>query len=539
MSPTSTPSASRSSRPQQNTGQNTGQKTGQAQGHRKGLPGQKSVTGRSRQHTKPTATDLVPKPDLFASFEQGGEPDLTATFADLGLSPRLVRELENQGILHPFPIQAATIADCLDGRDLLGRGRTGSGKTLAFSLPLLTLLSVNKAPRRPGRPRALVLAPTRELAIQIKTVMDPYARVLGLSTTTIFGGVGPNPQIKALRAGVDIVIACPGRLLDHLGDGHASLDSIEVTVLDEADHMADMGFLPDVKRLLDRTPRNSQRLLFSATLDNGIDALVKQYLHDPVLRSVDPVETVESKMTHHVLQIAPDDRVAVLRDLAAAPGRLLAFTRTKHGAKKLTQMLIKAGVPSVELHGNLSQNARTRSLEAFREGSVSALIATDVAARGIHVDDIELVVHFDPPVDHKAYLHRSGRTARAGAEGKVITFMTSSQKSEVAMLAKRAGISPITTSVAVGHPLLLELAPGERRFVEPSLAAPKTPLPNGPSRPPKRSGSGSEGAPWTRGSGGGAGGSGSGRAGQSRPPSRAGGGSSSRSGSSTRGSSGR
>jgi superfamily II DNA/RNA helicase len=448
---------------------------------------------------------------MFASFDQGGEPDLTATFADLGLSPRLVRELENQGIAHPFPIQAATIQDCLSGRDVLGRGRTGSGKTLAFSLPLLSLLAATKTPRRPGRPRALVLAPTRELAIQIKAVMDPYARVLGLSTATIFGGVGPMPQIKALRAGVDIVIACPGRLLDHLGDGHASLDSIEVTVLDEADHMADMGFLPDVKRLLDKTPRNSQRLLFSATLDNGIDSLVRQYLHDPVLRSVDPVETVESKMTHHVLQVAPDDRVAVLRDLAAAPGRLLAFTRTKHGAKKLTQMLIKAGVPSVELHGNLSQNARTRSLEAFREGTVSALIATDVAARGIHVDDIALVVHFDPPVDHKAYLHRSGRTARAGAEGTVITFMTSSQKSEVAMLAKRAGISPITTSVAVGHPLLQQLAPGERRFVEPSATPPAQARPTGPSRPPRgagRSGSQSEGAPWSRGSGGGTGGGG-------------------------------
>ncbi len=409
-----------------------------------------------------------PKVDLFASFDTGTPPDLNATFAELGMPERLVRELMKQGIDRPFPIQAATMADCLAGRDVLGRGRTGSGKTLAFVLPVLTRLANSTSARRPGRPRALILVPTRELAVQIKTVADPYAHALSLNTTTIFGGVGAAPQIKALRAGVDIVIACPGRLDDHINGHFCSLDAVEITVLDEADHMADMGFLPSVKKLLDRTPRNGQRLLFSATLDNGIDTLVRQYLQNPILRSVDPAEAVESKMTHHILQVGADDRVNVLRDLAAAPGRVLAFTRTKHGAKKLAKTLTASGVPAVEMHGNLSQNVRIRNLEAFRSGVASAMIATDVAARGIHVDDVALVVHFDPPVDHKAYLHRSGRTARAGAEGTVITLMASSQVAEVKDLAKRAGISPTITHVSVGHPLLQELAPGERVFVDPS-----------------------------------------------------------------------
>ena len=362
------------------------------------------------------------------------------------------------------------MADCLAGRDVLGRGRTGSGKTLAFVLPLLTRLAANPVQRQAGRPRALILVPTRELAIQIQTAMDPLAKLLNLRTATIFGGVGPVPQINALRAGVEIIIACPGRLDDHIMGKHARLDSIEIVVLDEADHMADMGFLPVVKKLLDQTPADTQHLLFSATLDNGIDTLVNRYLHNPVLRTVDPVESVEVKMSHHVFGVAADDRFPVLRDLAAAPGRIIVFTRTKHGAKKLTKALITSGVPTVELQGNLSQNLRTKNLEAFRSGEASALVATDIAARGIHIDEVALVVHFDPPVDHKAYLHRSGRTARAGAEGTVITMMLDSQTSEVRDLTRKAGISPTITTVTPVHPLLQDIAPGDRVFVEPKLA---------------------------------------------------------------------
>ena len=425
--------------------------------------GEQSAPPR-RQNTQPQ------KADLFASFETGPTPNLDASFEELGVPVVLVRALHNAGIERPFPIQAATMADCLAGRDVLGRGRTGSGKTLAFVLPMLTRLAAHPVARQAGRPRALILVPTRELALQIQTAMDPLAKLLNLRTATIFGGVGPVPQINALRQGVEIIIACPGRLDDHIMGKHARLDSIEIAVLDEADHMADMGFLPVVKKLLDQTPADTQHLLFSATLDNGIDTLVNRYLHNPVLRTVDPVESVEVKMTHHVFAVAADDRFPVLRDLAAAPGRIIVFTRTKHGAKKLTRALITSGVPTVELQGNLSQNLRTKNLEAFRSGEASALVATDIAARGIHIDEVALVVHFDPPVDHKAYLHRSGRTARAGAEGTVITMMLDSQTSEVRDLTRKAGITPTVTTVTPTHPLVQEIAPGERVFVEPKLA---------------------------------------------------------------------
>ena len=412
------------------------------------------------------------KANLLASFDTGEAPNLEATFAELGVPASIVRALLDQGIETPFPIQAATMADCLAGRDVLGRGRTGSGKTLAFVLPVLTRLAATPTVRRQGRPRALILVPTRELAIQIHTAMAPFAKLLSLRATTIFGGVGANPQIEALRQGVDIVIACPGRLEDHVRSNYARLDAVEITVLDEADHMADMGFLPVVKKLLDQTPQHSQRLLFSATLDNGIDAIVQRYLHDPILRSVDPVESVEEKMTHHVFAVSEADRFGVLRDLAAAPGRIMVFTRTKHHAKKLARTLVTAGVPTVELQGNLSQNIRTRNLETFRSGRATALVATDIAARGIHIDEVALVVHYDPPVDHKAYLHRSGRTARAGAEGTVITMMLESQTAEVRDLTKKAGIAPTITRVTPLHPVLRQVAPGERKFVEPVVEVP-------------------------------------------------------------------
>ncbi|MFD0787012.1 DEAD/DEAH box helicase, partial [Micromonospora azadirachtae] len=328
------------------------------------------------------------------------------------------------------------------------------------------------SPRLPGRPRALILAPTRELATQIEATIAPLAAALSLRTLTIFGGVSARPQVSALRAGVDILIACPGRLADHVSSGHAILDAVEITVLDEADHMADLGFLPVVRRLLDKTPPRSQRLLFSATLDAGVDVLVRRYLSNPVTHSVDSAKSPVAAMTHHVLRVRHDDRLPVLIDLTAAPGRTLVFTRTKRGAKKLTSQLVASGVPAVELHGNLAQNARTRNLAAFSAGDARALVATDIAARGIHIDDVTLVIHADPPAEHKAYLHRSGRTARAGASGTVVTLMTDEQVTDVRNLTRQAGINPTITELRPGDSLLTELAPGERRFVTPPPATP-------------------------------------------------------------------
>lgn len=390
------------------------------------------------------------------------------TFADLGLPAALTKALAAFGITEPFPIQAATLPDALAGRDLLGRGSTGSGKTYAFVLPLLARLAKSAPPLRPGRPRALILAPTRELATQIEAAMAPLAQALSLRTLAIFGGVSIGRQASALRAGVDVLVACPGRLEDHIASGRAHLDAVEITVLDEADHMADLGFLPAVRRLLELTPRSGQRMLFSATLDGAVDVLVRRFLNRPVTHSVaSPLSPVTS-MTHHMLHVSHADRLPVLVDLAAAPGRTLVFTRTKHGAKALTRRLVAAGIPAVELHGNLAQNARTRNLDAFANGTATALVATDIAARGIHVDDVSLVIHADPPVEHKAYLHRSGRTARAGNQGTVVTLVPEDQISEVQALARRAGIKPITTRLRVGDPLLAEIAPGERSFVKPS-----------------------------------------------------------------------
>ncbi|MEU4218880.1 DEAD/DEAH box helicase [Actinoplanes sp. NPDC026623] len=390
-----------------------------------------------------------------------------SSFTDLGVPTQLAAALAARGITSPFPIQAATLPDSLAGRDVLGRGRTGSGKTYAFVLPVLARLAESKAPRRPMRPRALILAPTRELATQIEATLAPLAEGLGLRTLTVFGGVGANPQIRGLKAGVDVLVACPGRLADHLQQGYASLDSVEITVLDEADHMADLGFLPVVRRLMDATPREGQRMLFSATLDGGVDVLVKRFMHKPVTHHVDSAAEAPIEMAHHVLHVRHDDRFPVLVDLVAAPGRTVIFTRTKRRAKTLTRQLVQAGVPAVELHGNLAQNARNRNLSAFSDGSAQTLVATDIAARGIHVDDIALVIHADPPVEHKAYLHRSGRTARAGAQGTVITLMTDDQQSDVRDLTRKAGIKPTTSKARPGDALLAQLAPGERTFSAP------------------------------------------------------------------------
>ena len=384
-------------------------------------------------------------------------------FADLGVPSSLVQILEQQGISTPTPIQAATLPDSLAGRDVLGRGRTGSGKTYAFLLPLVARLDASKMPAMPRKPRALILAPTRELVGQIEASLAPLAKATGLTTRTVFGGVGQNPQVTALKKGVDIVIACPGRLEDLMGQGYADLSNIEVTVLDEADHMADLGFLPGVRRIMDKTPQQGQRMLFSATLDKAIDVLVKRYLSQPKTHEADSAQSPVATMQHHVLHLSREQRVPVLVDLASAPGRTVVFTRTKHGAKALARQLNKSGVPSVDLHGNLSQNARTRNMELFHSGKATTLVATDIAARGIHVDDVALVIHADPPTEHKAYLHRSGRTARAGNEGTVITLMTDEQQRDVRDLTRQAGIKATTTKVnGPGHAMLEQLAPGVR-----------------------------------------------------------------------------
>ena len=365
---------------------------------------------------------------------------MTTTFADLGVPQSLTDALTAVGITSPFPIQIDTLPDTLAGRDVLGRGKTGSGKTLAFSIPLAARLA--SAPRHRARPTGLVLAPTRELASQITATLQPLAKVYGRTVTTIFGGVSQNPQVAALNAGVDIVVACPGRLEDLMRQRLISLDAVQITVLDEADHMADLGFLPGVTRILTATPAGGQRLLFSATLDNGVDKLVKRFLRNPVSHAVDPASSPVPAMTHHVFHVtgAAEKRDLVHR-LASGADRRILFMRTKHQARKLARQLTEAGVPSVDLHGNLSQNARDRNLAAFSAGTARVLVATDIAARGVHVDDVGLVVHVDPPAEHKAYLHRSGRTARAGSAGDVVTIVLPEQRQDAAALLRKAGIT--------------------------------------------------------------------------------------------------
>jgi superfamily II DNA/RNA helicase len=398
---------------------------------------------------------------------------LHASFADLGVPGRLVEALTGTGVTVPFPIQAATLPDALAGRDILGRGRTGSGKTLGFSIPLAAGLADGFTSA--GRPRGLVLVPTRELASQVQAVLVPLAQAMDLTVATIFGGTGQNAQVAALRNRVDIVVACPGRLADLIEQGHCHLGDVEISVLDEADHMADLGFLPVVRRLMEATPADSQRMLFSATLDNAVDVLVRRFLSDPAVHSVDSVTAAPSAMVHHLLTVAPGDRVGVVAELAGGTQRSLVFTRTKHGAQKLARQLDRAGVSVAELHGNLGQGARERNLASFASGTARVLVATDIAARGIHVDGIGLVIHADPPAEHKAYLHRSGRTARAGADGVVITLQTPAQSADVRGLMRRAGVSPLSASASPGSALLRSIAgPPAARVASGGLSAAAT-----------------------------------------------------------------
>jgi len=361
------------------------------------------------------------------------------SFNDLGVHSAILPALKSAGITAPFPIQTATLPDAIAGRDILGRGQTGSGKTLAFGLAMITRLANRKA--EPFHPIGLILSPTRELAMQISDAIAPLARFVNLNTQVVVGGLGYSKQIQGLRRGVPIVVATPGRLLDLIKKEGLRLDKVEITVLDEADQMADMGFLPVVKEILGQTKENGQRMLFSATLDRDVDSLVKRFLKEPKTHSVASVAKSEGKMAHHVLVMEPSDKDKITAQIAARNGRTIFFVRTKHGADRLAEKMLRVGVPVGALHGGKSQSQRTRILEAFKAGRTTALIATDVAARGIHVDDVSLVVHVDSPESHKDYLHRAGRTARAGAEGVVVTLATHSQRRSVHGMTAKAGIT--------------------------------------------------------------------------------------------------
>jgi superfamily II DNA/RNA helicase len=367
----------------------------------------------------------------------------------------LVAALAEAGIITPFPIQAATLPDALAGRDILGRGQTGSGKTLGFSIPLAARLADGYTSA--CRPRGLVLVPTRELASQVQAVLAPLARAVGLSVAAIFGGASQHPQVAALRNRADIIVACPGRLADLIEQGHCHLGDVEISVLDEADQMADLGFLPVVRRLLDSTPPEGQRMLFSATLDNAVDVLVRRFMNHPAEHAAGPAEA-PAAMVHHLLTVAPADRAGVVAALTGGDNRSLVFTRTKHAAHQLARQLAAAGIPAAELHGNLAQNVREQNLASFASGSVRVMVATDIAARGIHVDGIDLVIHADSPAGHKAYLHRSGRTARAGAGGTVITLQTPAQAGDVRALMRKARVVPLAAIVTPGSALLRSIA---------------------------------------------------------------------------------
>ncbi|GAA1391215.1 DEAD/DEAH box helicase [Kitasatospora putterlickiae] len=370
------------------------------------------------------------------------------SFDELDLPKALLSLLARKGLTAPFPIQAATLPNSLAGRDVLGRGRTGSGKTLAFGLALLARTAGRRA--EPNHPLALVLVPTRELAQQVTEALTPYAHAVRLRTATLVGGTPIRRQSWTLSRGAEIVVATPGRLKDLIQRGDCRLDQVGITVLDEADQMADMGFLPQVTEILDQVAEGGQTMLFSATLDRNVDRLVRRFLNDPVTHSVDPSAAAVSTMEHHVLQVHNSDKDATVAHIAARDGRVIMFTDTREGADRLVHLLLAQGVKAAALHGGKTQPERTHTLEQFRTGGVSALIATNVAARGIHVDGLDLVVNLDPPTDHKDYLHRGGRTARAGESGTVVTLVLPGQRRSAARLMTSAGITPVTTRVLAG-----------------------------------------------------------------------------------------
>ncbi|MFD5337538.1 DEAD/DEAH box helicase [Streptomyces hawaiiensis] len=373
-------------------------------------------------------------------------------FADLDMPGELLAALGTQGVTVPFPIQAATLPNSLAGRDVLGRGRTGSGKTLAFGLALLARTAGQRA--EAGQPLGLILVPTRELAQQVTDALAPYARSLKLRLATVVGGMPIGRQVSALRGGAEVVVATPGRLKDLIDRGDCRLNHVAITVLDEADQMADMGFMPQVTALLDQVRPEGQRMLFSATLDRNVDLLVRRYLSDPVVHSVDPSAGAVTTMEHHVLHVHGADKHTATTEIAARDGRVIMFLDTKHAVDRLTEHLLNSGVRAAALHGGKSQPQRTRTLTQFKTGHVNVLVATNVAARGIHVDNLDLVVNVDPPTDPKDYLHRGGRTARAGESGSVVTLVTPNQRRSMTRLMAAAGIVPQTTRVRVGEEAL-------------------------------------------------------------------------------------
>ncbi|HLL37341.1 MAG TPA: DEAD/DEAH box helicase [Streptomyces sp.] len=373
-------------------------------------------------------------------------------FADLDMPGELLAALGSEGVTVPFPIQAATLPNSLAGRDVLGRGRTGSGKTLAFGLALLARTAGQRAEAR--QPLGLVLVPTRELAQQVTDALTPYARSVKLRLATVVGGMSIGRQVSALRGGAEVVVATPGRLKDLIDRGACRLDQVSITVLDEADQMADMGFMPQVTALLDQVRPEGQRMLFSATLDRNVDLLVRRYLSDPVVHSVDPSAGAVTTMEHHVLHVHGADKHTATTEIAARDGRVIMFLDTKHAVDRLTEHLLNSGVRAAALHGGKSQPQRTRTLTQFKTGHVNVLVATNVAARGIHVDNLDLVVNVDPPTDHKDYLHRGGRTARAGESGSVVTLVTPNQRRAMTRLMATAGIVPQTTQVRAGEAAL-------------------------------------------------------------------------------------
>ncbi|MGW2472464.1 DEAD/DEAH box helicase [Streptomyces sp. NPDC001665] len=401
---------------------------------------------------------------VVAEAAEASEP--TVTFADLGLPEGIVRKLAQNGVTTPFPIQAATIPDALAGKDILGRGRTGSGKTLSFGLPTLSALAEGHTEKK--KPRAIILTPTRELAMQVADALQPYGDVLGLKMKVVCGGTSMGNQIYALERGVDILVATPGRLRDIINRGACSLENVQVAVLDEADQMSDLGFLPEVTELLDQIPEGGQRMLFSATMENEIGTLVKRYLSNPVTHEVDSAQGNVSTMSHHVLVVKPKDKAPVTSAIAARKGRTIIFVRTQLGADRIAEQLVDAGVKADALHGGMTQGARTRVLEDFKKGYVNALVATDVAARGIHVDGIDLVLNVDPAGDHKDYLHRSGRTARAGKSGVVVSLALPHQRRQIFRLMEDAGVDAsrhIVQGAGVFEPEVAEIT-GARSLTE-------------------------------------------------------------------------
>ena len=408
------------------------------------------------------------------------------SFAELGLPAPLLSSLTAAGIADPFPIQAATLPDAMAGRDVLGRAQTGSGKTLAFGLALLTRLAGGRP--TPKHPRGLILVPTRELAMQVSDVLVPLAKSMGLWCRTVVGGMPFPRQAEALKRGVDLLIATPGRLSDHVRQGTCVLSDVTMAAVDEADQMADMGFLPQVRAILDLTDPDGQRLLFSATLDGDVDQLIREYLHNPVVHSVAPATASVDTMEHHVLVVSSGDKQAVVTEMAAREGRTILFVRTKHHVDRLTDKLRAAGVNAGALHGGKTQGARTRVLGDFKDGRIPVLVATDVAARGIHVDGVSLVVHVDPPADPKDYLHRAGRTARAGESGTVVTVVTYDQRRTVRRLTDKAGVHPESTKVHPGHAELTRITGAREPSGVPVVEQPRPPKPRRTPSGPHRGG---------------------------------------------------